>query len=354
MNEPRAPHFRPDELEAFTARVFEAEGMPQADARCVARTLVFGNLRGLDTHGVGRIPAYLKRIRAGQINLAPKIGATSTMPFATVVDGDNAMGPVVAQACIDACLASVERLGIGVATARRSNHFGAASAYTVPLTARGCIAMAMAPGAKSLAPHGSRAPLLGTNPLAVAAPAGRHAPWSLDMAASVAARGHVRMAAQAGRSIPEGWALDAAGAPTTDPEAALRGVMLPFGGAKGSALSMMVDVLAGVLAGAGFAGTTRDWNLDFDGPADVGHFFLVMKVEAFLPLAEFEARMETAIARLKALRPAEGFDEVLYPGERAGRTQTARLRDGIALSAPALKALRALAREQGIALPDPS
>jgi len=353
FEDPSAPRFASAALEHFTTGAFKSAGLPAADAATVARTLVFANLRGFDTHGVVRIPAYLKRLRADLINPTPRIAVQRPMPFSAVVDGDNGMGPVVAAACLAACREAAGVLGIGVATARRSNHYGAASAFTVPLAEEGYIAMSMAPGSRTLAPHGSRKALFGTNPIAVATPAGRHHPWSLDMAVSVAARGHVRIAEQAGQPIPEGWALDETGAPTTDPAAALRGVMLPFGGAKGSALSMLVDILAGVLPGAAFAGDTGDWNADFTAPADVGHFFLVMKVEAFMPLDEFCSRMETSIARLHALPPAAGFDAVLYPGERSGRMQAERLRRGIPLSAPVLQSLNGLAAELGLDFPVP-
>lgn len=347
-----APRFAADALRRFAARIFAAHGLPRADAETVAAALVAADLRGFDTHGVVRVPAYVRRLRAGLINPEPRIGLQARRAFATVIDADNAFGPVAMARAAAACREAAEALGIGVATVRRSNHFGAASVHTVPFARAGCIAIALSPGARSLAPHGSRAPLLGTNPLAVAAPAGRHAPWSLDMAASVAARGHIRIAGQEGRAIPEGWALDDAGRPTTDPAAALRGVVLPFGGAKGSALSMMVDILGGVLAGAGFAGDTRDWVADFGGPADVGHFLLVMKVDAFMDLAEFEGRMETAIARIKALPPADGFDEVLYPGERAGRAEAARTAQGVPLGQGAVAELAALGAEAGVAFPD--
>jgi LDH2 family malate/lactate/ureidoglycolate dehydrogenase len=340
-----------EELRAFATACFAREGMPEADAACVADALVTASLRGVDTHGVVRIPAYLKRIRAGLINVRPSITRSSTMPFATVIDADNAMGPVGAKAGMDACLAAARTIGIGVATVRRSNHFGAASVYTVPAAETGCIAIAMSPGAKTLAPHGARAPLFGTNPIAVAAPAGRFPAWSLDIASSVASRGYVRIAAQEGKAIPEGWALDAEGRATTDPEAALRGTMLPFGGAKGSGLAMMVDIMAGVLTGSAFAGEGRDWNADFSRPSDVGHFFLAMRVEAFMPLAEFTGRMETAIERMKALPPAEGFSEVNYPGERSGRMARQRRETGIPLTGEALESLKRLAVETGIAFP---
>ena len=339
-------------LTAFATACFAAEGLPQDDARVSAEALVRADARGIKTHGVMRIPQYAKRLRAGLIAPRPEITTLAPMPVSRVIDAGNALGLVAAQRAVEACLEAAETTGIGAATVRNANHFGAAQVWTLQAAAAGCIGLAMAPGARTLAPHGAREALFGTNPFAAAAPAGRFAPWSLDMAASVAARGHIRLADRAGHQIPEGWALDEDGRPTTDAAAALRGVVLPFAGAKGSGLAGLVDILAGVLSGGAFAGGVRDWIADFDGPAEVGHFFLAMKVEAFLPLPEFEARMETSIERLKALPPAEGFDEVLYPGERAARAEAEAETAGVPLTADCASALRAHGTE--IAVPFPA
>ena len=338
-------------LLGFVARLFEAEGLPADHAVLAAEALVDADRRGVKTHGVVRIPLYAKRLRAGLLNAEPDLRVESLMPANRVIHADNAVGMVAARIAMDECMDAATTLGIGAATVRHANHFGAASVHTIRAARRGMISIAMSPGSRTLAPHGSAAPLLGTNPLAIAAPAGRHAPWSLDMAASVAARGHVRLAARDGRKIPEGWALDSEGRPTTDADAALQGVMLPFGGAKGSGLAMMVELMAGVLSGSAATGDVRDWVADFGGPADVGHFFLAMKVEAFMPLAEYNARMETMITRLKALPPAEGFVEVLYPGERAGRAEADADTGGVILSAETARDLSAHAATLGIEAP---
>lgn len=172
------------------------------------------------------------------------------------------------------------------------------------------------------------------------------------MATSIAARGHVRLAARRGDPIPEGWALDAQGRPTTDAAAALKGVMLPFSGPKGSALAMMVEVLGGVLSGSAYAGDIRDMTQDFTAPQDAGHFFLAFKVDAFMPLADYTQRMEHMIARLKALKPAAGFTEVFYPGEREARLAAERTAQGIPIRPEVLAVLAKLSQETGIALPD--
>ncbi len=342
-----------DDLSTLAAAVFHAHGLSASDASVVADSLVSANLRGVDTHGVARIPAYVERFRTRLVEAVPAIKIESRMPWAAVVDGGNGMGAVVAHRAMSDAIERAERLGIGAATARRSNHYGMASHYALQAVPHGCIGISLSPASKSLAPFGSREPLFGTNPIAFAVPAGRHAPWVMDMATSVAARGHIRLAARHGEAIPEGWALDEAGRPTTDAKAALAGVMLPFAGPKGSALSMLVDILGGVLSGSAFAGEIRDMNSDFERPQDVGHFFLAMKVEAFMPLADFNARMEEAIARLKALKPAAGFTEVLYPGEPEARKEAERRRNGVPLSPQVVQALAEVAGTAGLAMPAP-
>jgi LDH2 family malate/lactate/ureidoglycolate dehydrogenase len=342
-----------EDLNALTAAIFRAEGLPQADAMVVAESLVSANLRGVDTHGVARVPAYVERFRTRLVEPAPTIAVEARMPWAVAVDGGNGMGPVVAHRAMAEAVQRAERLGIGAATVRRSNHYGMASFYALQAVPHGCIGVSLSPASRSLAPFGSREPLFGTNPIAVAVPAGRHAPWVMDMATSVAARGHIRLAARHGEPIPEGWALDAEGRPTTDAEAAMAGVMLPFSGVKGSAIAMLVDILGGVLSGSAFAGEIRDMNTDFEAPQDVGHFFLAMKIEAFMAPAEFAARMEEAIARLKALQPAAGFTEVLYPGEPEARKEADRRANGIPLSSQVGAALAEAAGAAGLAMPAP-
>lgn len=341
------------DLETFSARVFRHYGLGEDHAATAARALVFANLRGLDTHGVARLSGYAGRFERDLVDPRPPMTLETRFGWSASVDGANGMGPVVGQYAMDEALARAEAHGIGVVTARRSNHFGAASFFAVQGVPHGCITMVMSPASRSLAPFGSREPLFGTNPFAVACPAGRHAAWSMDMATSVAARGHIRLAARHGRPIPEGWALDAEGHPTTDAERALEGVMLPFAGAKGSAIAMMIDILGGVLSGSAFGGDIRDMTRDFEEPQDVGHFFLAFKIDAFMPLAAFNGRMETEIARLKALPPAAGHDEVLYPGELEARTATRRWSEGIPISPEVLESLKAVAGRAGVALPVP-
>lgn len=343
------PRVNAEALRAFAAEIFRHCGLEPHAADIVAESLVWADLSGVETHGVARIPSYVERLRRKLVNAAPRIHVESRMPFAATLDGDNAMGAVVADHAMREALTRAASVGIGVVVARHSNHFGTAGYWARMAAHEHCIGVCISPASKSLAPFGSKAPLFGTNPFAIAVPAGARAPWVMDFATSVAARGHIRLAAREGRTIPEGWALDRDGYSTTDAAKALEGVMLPFAGPKGSALSMLADILGGVLAGAAFGGEIRDMNTDFTAPQGVGHFFMAMRIEAFMPAGEFTTRMAQLIDRVKALPPAAGFDEVMYPGEPEARRAAERRETGVPLSSTTRAALAKVAGELGIA-----
>lgn len=345
--------FSSNALHAFTQAVFASHGLSEAHAHHVADNLVDANLRGLDTHGVARIPSYVKRIELNLVNVHPNITVHSTWPWSAAIDADNAMGAVAGALAMQEALQRANNFGIGAVTVKHSNHFGAAGYFARMAAEADCIGISLAPASKSLAPFGSKEPLLGTNPIAVGAPAGRNAPWVMDMATSVAARGHIRLAAQQDQPIPAGWALDSEGEPTTDAHAAMSGVMVPFSGPKGSAIAMLVDILGGVLSGSAFAGAIRDMNTDFSAPQNVGHFFMAMKVDAFMPLEQFQARMDEQIQRLHALAPAKGVEQVMYPGEPEARTQEERRRLGVPLNTKVLQSLIEVGQATGVAMPQP-
>lgn len=345
-------YVRPAHLQDFVVAAFMHHGLTQDHATSVARTMIMANLRGVDTHGVVRSGSYIERFKLGLVKTHPEFQVETRYGWAHAIDADNGMGPVVSDFAMKKVLESAQSHGIGGATVKHSNHFGAAQVFALQAVAQDCIGIVLSPASKSLAPFGSMEPMFGTNPIAVAAPAGKHAPWSLDMATSISARGHVRIAARRGEPIPEGWALDDQGRPTTDADAALKGVMLPFAGPKGSALAMLVDMMGGVLSGSGYAGTILDMTRDFNHPQDVGHFFMAFKIDAFMPVPEYTARMEHMIATLRALKPADGFDEVMYPGEREARLAARREAEGIPIPFETRKVLVTLAEETGIALPE--
>jgi LDH2 family malate/lactate/ureidoglycolate dehydrogenase len=224
-----------------------------------------------------------------------------------------------------------------------------AASYVLPAIEAGFVALVFSNASPAMPPWGGREGLLGTNPFAAGAPGGRLGPYLLDMSPAVAARGKIRRAQRRGETIPLGYALDAHGRPTTDPAAALAGVVLPIGGYKGSGLSMLMDIFGGLISGAAFAGGVADQYKVFDRPQDVGHFFLAMRPDLFMPMSEYRSRMDTLIERVRACPKAEGFDEILIPGEPEARIEAELRRTGIPYSAAEIDPLQAEAARAGIA-----
>jgi LDH2 family malate/lactate/ureidoglycolate dehydrogenase len=242
--------------------------------------------------------------------------------------------------------------GIGVVAVRRSNHFGMAASYVLQAIRAGFMSMVFTNASRSMPPWGGRDAVLGTSPFAAGAPGGKGPPFVLDMAPAVVARGKIRLAAKRGQPIPEGWGLDKEGRQTTDPNAVLDdGVVLPIGGPKGSALSMMMDIFGGVFTGSAFAGDVTNHTLEFTKPSDVGHFMLAIKPGLFVSDADFRARMDVLTSRVKGGRRAHGVDEIFVSGEPEARQEAERLRTGIALPQAELSALMQDAQAAGVMIP---
>lgn len=322
--------------------ILVARGVTAVDAAKVADALIAADLRGIDTHGLGCLKDYVEALAEGRIKARPKLSVEHRFPWVATLDADNGLGPLAAAEGMDITIAAAITFGIGAVGVMRSNHFGAAGVYAARAAEHGCIGIVAANASAVAAPYGAAAPLLGTNPLAIAVPAGRFPPLILDMATSEGSRKKVRKALEDGTRIPPGWALGPDGKPTTDPAAALKGVMLPFAGAKGSGLSLVVDVLAGVLTGAEFGGRVLSVMTNQERESGNGHFMLAFKVSAFLDEAEYTRRIEEEIARLRALPAASGFDAVSYPGERSARVRADRLALGIPMTEARIEALVAL------------
>ena len=319
-------------VEQAIKEILTARGAPAEDAAAVAEALVAANLRGIDTHGLACLPDYVKAIDEKRINATPDMKIDRRYPWAASLDADNALGPVAGIRGMELALEMASTLGFGAVAVRRSNHFGAAGIYALKAAEAGCIGIVCANASTVTAPYGSAKPFLGTNPLAVAVPAGEHAPYLLDMATAEGSRKKIRRCLAEGSQIPTGWALDPEGKPTTDPQAALDGVMLPFGGSKGSGIALLVDILAGVITGAEFGGTVLSAMTNHERESGNGHFMLAFKADAFLPETEILGRMDEEIKRMKALPAVPPLEAVSYPGERSGRTLAERKTDGIPIA----------------------
>ncbi|MEO7115318.1 MAG: Ldh family oxidoreductase [Caldimonas sp.] len=341
---------RPEALRDFIARAFVAVGMPDADAATVASLMTEAELQGSDGHGAIRLTPYLRRIRAGGINLHPDIRVVEERAATALVDGDNGMGHLVMSRAAQIAGDKAKVAGIGWAGTRFSNHAGPASLYARMALPRDMIGLYFAVGnANHLPPWGGLDMLLSTNPIAVAIPAGEEAPVVLDMATTVAAYGKVKAKAQRGEAMPEGWMIDRQGRPLLDPKRAEEGFLLPIGGYKGYGLSLVVGLLAGTLNGAAMGKDVLDFNHDFETTTNTGQAIAMIDLAAFGDPEAFRQRIDVVVRDLRASERMPTVDRIWLPGEQSQARRIANERDGIAI-APALHmALDTVAAELGIA-----
>ena len=340
-----------EDLQKWLQKVFEAYDLSPPDAVIAAQALVKASLRGVDSHGVARTSMYCERLRRNVANPTPDIKVTHTYPVASLVDGDDGIGLVVGHRAMAEAISIARRYGIGLAGVKRSGHYGMGALYILQAIDARCVGLAFTNASPALPVWGGRTKFLGTSPFAAGAPTGAGSPFVLDMACSIMARGKLKFAAQRGEAIPEGLALDRHGRPTTDGAAAFEGVVLPMGGVKGSGLSLLMEVLSGVFTGAAFGGEVRNPFTGLDGPQGTGHFFMALKADLFMPMETFEGRMQTLADRVKQQPRAEGFDEILMPGEPEARIERERLASGIPLTHDVLKSLQSEGRLVEIPFP---
>lgn len=331
------------ELRRLAAATLTAAGAQAEHADLTAEVLVESDLLGIPTHGVQRLATYCQRLRQGGIKAAAEITVERKAPSLALVDGDSALGQAVAMTALDSGLEMAAETGIAYVGCRNSNHLGALAPYGLKACERGFVMVGGSNAASTMAPWGGREARLGNNPLAVAAPCPEPPHFLLDMAMSVAARGKVRRAEREGSPIPEGWALDPQGRPTTDPAAALAGFLLPFGGHKGSGLSQAVDLLAGVVTGARFLTDLSSGIGHLDRPSGSGHFFLLLDPNRLLGAEAFAAAVSRFRALVQETPPADPAAPVRIPGQRQQAHRAVALRDGIELPQDLLTQLEALA-----------
>ncbi len=348
---PETTLITPPDLARFIVAVLEHLEVSAPDAKIVSDCLVFAHLRGFDTHGLPCFAGYVECLEQGRIKSRPDIKVERPMPWTVRLDADNGLGQVAAHRAMALAVEAAEQLGIGAAVVRRSNHFGAACCYSTMALPRDCIGLVTSNAAAAAAPFGALEPFLGTNPLSVAVPTLKVPPFVIDMATSEGARKKVRQALSQGVPLPAGWALDKEGNPTTDPKVALEGVMLPFGGMKGSAVTLFLDILSGVLSGAEFGGRVGSVLTNSERESGNGNFMLVLKVAAFIPAGEFKMRMDDELTRLRGLRPVKGIKEVIYPGYKEHFTEIARREQGIPLADAVIEEARQIGKRHGIAFP---
>ena len=347
-------HVSVEQLTQFTVQLLESLDVPSGDAAITAQVLVQADMTGRHTHGVNRLPLYVARLRGGGIESRPDIRTQSAMfPALLSVDGGNGLGPVVAWRAVEEAVRLSEQYGVGMVAVKRSNHAGALSVYCEEGARQGHIVMALTNSTPAIPPWGGRLPFFGTNPIAYGIPRGPNTPpLVVDLATSVVARGHIIEAARLRQPIPEGWAIDEQGSPTTDPEAALSGAVLPMAGPKGYALALIVEILSGVLTGAGVGTGVKNPYNDFHGEANVGHFFWAFNPKGFGYLETFYERltaMEEAIHNV----PTMPNRTIRLPGDRGWDKRQRAYHEGISMDLALFRELNGLATEQGLPLLSP-
>src|SRR5215467_10402072 len=349
-NSAEAPRVAAAALATFIKRAFEAAGLRSEDADVVANLMVEADLRGSDTHGVIRLPLYLRRLKAGGINPRPDIRIVRERAATALIDGDNGMGHLVMRFAALTAIEKAKQGGVGWVGARMSNHAGPAALYAMMPLAHDMIGLYLAVGSNNhLPPWGSTENLLGTNPIAIAVPAEEESPIVLDMAPTVAAFGKVRLKMQRGEEMPVGWMIGRDGKPLTDPKRAEEGLLLPIGDYKGYGLSLMVGLLAGTLNQAAFGREVIDFVKEPGKAANTGHAIVALSVEAFAPAALFKRQVDAAVRAMRGAERLPEVERIWLPGEQSHRKRQDRTKNGIPMSKPLRDSLAAAARDLGIA-----
>lgn len=327
------PTVAPDTLLNFCSSCLEKAGLPAGNARVTGENLVFANLRGIDSHGVIRLKIYTDRIRAGGFNSKAQPTVVSEDASVALLDGQHGLGQVSGLRAMSLAIDKAKKSGMAFCSVRNTNHFGAAAFYAIKAVDQELIGLAATNAGPTMAPTGGREARLGNNPVAIAIPTGKHPPLILDLATGSAAWGKIFVAQQEGKKIPKTWALDKNGIPTDDPNAAAdKGLIQPFGGYKGYGLSLLIDILTGLLSGGGFSTHVKTLYQKLETPSDVAHSFAALRVESFMPLPEFRNRVDEMIDLMHSCPPASDGDRIYVPGEIEHETQVRRKAEGIPLN----------------------
>jgi LDH2 family malate/lactate/ureidoglycolate dehydrogenase len=336
-------------LREIAEEILRGLGESDEGSRVAAAALVGADMRGVSTHGVNLLRLVSQRAAAGMLELPTRVTTATEDECTAVLDGNNGLGPVAAYRALGLCVEKAHSRGVAMVLLRRANNLGSLGYYTSIAAARDrVVSLLTTNGNPSVAPYGSAVPFFGTNPISIAVPAGEGRSLVLDMSSSVVARGKIRLASLAGESIPEGWALDESGSPTTDPKRALKGSLLPLGGPKGSGLALMIDVLSGVLSGSAYGLRLKSFH-ELEGATGVGACFIAADIGRFVDPASFAATMADYVAEIKALRRQDGVDEIILPGELELKKEEESRRLGVEVPEAVAKAIDEILAKKGSA-----
>ena len=336
-------------LEAAVGDLFAACGMSGTDAAILARSLVHADLRGIHSHGVLRVPDYVAKLTHEGVNPTGRPKLHSDAGGAIVIDGDNAMGQIAGQFAMDLAIERARTVNIAFAAVRGSNHCGALDWYTMRALEHDMIGIAGSNALPTMAPWGGVDKIVGLNPISVAFPSGNASPFVLDVALGATAHGKIRVYAQKGHTIPDGWAFDAEGQSTTNAEAALEGLIQPIGGHKGIGLAMVVGVLSSVLAGAGY-GTESGNMVDGATAGADGQFYMAINVGGFREIRDFKVHMDRIAAQFLESRRTNDAEPIYLPGGIEAEITERYQRDGIPLNDETIALIETTGQELGVDL----
>ncbi len=346
---------RMEKLLELMKKLFVAAGIPEQDAIIAAEALIAADLRGIDSHGASRLPYYIGKLKNGTVNPKPTIKILNELPATALLDGDNGLGPVVAKQAMELAIAKANKVGAGLISVRRSNHFGIAAYYSMMALKQGMMGLVMTNSVSMVTPTFGAKGMLGTNPISFAVPAGKLHPFVLDMATSAVPLGKIEIALKNNKKIPAGWLYDSQGEFTEDPSMIVKGGNLAplggtreLGGHKGYGLAMMVDILSAILSDANYGAKQEGLMSMRKEPSNVGHFFMAVKVDGFRPVNEFGKTMDQALNSLKESPKAKGQDRIYIHGEPEFEFEDERRENGIPLHPMVILNLSNLAKEAGI------
>jgi len=339
-------------LTDFVVAVLQKFGVPREDAEVTARNLIKADLRGIESHGVGRLKRYTDGLKNGVVKTHPSVRAVRESPVTALLDGDYGLGQVVSYKAMNLAIEKAKKTHVGLVGVRNSNHFGIAGFYGLMALEHDFIGLVTTNTRPLVAPTFSKQKLMGTSPICVTVPTSGKG-FILDMATSVAPVGKMEVARRIGKKVPLDWGIDREGKITDDPEKIMKGALLPLGGLgellgghKGYGLAAVVDIFSGVLTGANWSAGVGE--TEGPRPANVGHFFGAINPEAFMPLSEFKLRMDQFIQSLKLAEKMPEAEEIYIAGEKSAYTENVRRKIGVALDLKTVEMLKQLSAETGV------
>ncbi len=336
-----------DHLTQVSLQLLLTTGVDRQEAGVVAENLVAAEMRGVSTHGINLLPAILKRIAVGQMDVPTELKVVCDEQAIMHIDGGNGFGQVAAAEGMRRCIEKARRFGVGLSLIRRTNNVGLLALYSLIAARQGLIGICACNGAASMAPWGGAEPFFGTNPFSIAAPGGAEEPVVLDMSTTVVARGKIRRAARLKERIPLGWALDADGSPTDDPVAAIEGSLVPVGEYKGYGMAFFIDLICGLLSGSSFAEAVRTFHQP-QGPTGVGVMTMAIDITRFMPLDRFTKLIDEHICAIRDSAKAEGQNRIYLPGEIEAERERLNRAQGVEIDPPVVKAIDGLLEKAGL------